>query len=217
MARFDDRRRPAHVAAVPKVLPRPTVRLARGTVIVGCLLMLAGCGARWSQPVTEPVVEVPPPAFDGPVPAADAWHASDIIRTDCPVGTRILEEVFTENAPGDVYDITVFVIDGPMPCYRIGLVTDPVQDGSGNPIDIGSPKSIRVELQGFEEFMDDRPPNALEPSVMERPGNFSHTVIFSSLYEQSATSFIGVNENVEFAVETMENPTRVVVYVRDAG
>jgi len=178
-------------------------------------MLLAGCGvfevARGGPANTSANQGVP-------TPATTAWRTEPLAETQCPEGARVLESISMYPMSG--FDRVIFVMDGPAPCYRVNLTADPVQDGSGMQVEVYSPNAIRVELVGFipPEEVESATQPAFDPGAsLTIDSNYAHTVIFSSLYEQSATSFIGVNENAEYAVQTLTNPTRLVIDIRNSN
>jgi len=190
---------------------RTTVTRWSGAGISLLLLWgLSGCA-------TEPATSTPQDpgttlAATDPAPSADAWRTADLVNNDCAADVRTLDGIATETFSGDDFDRVTFFITGPVPCYRIGLELEPTQDGTGEQIELYNYQGLRVELMGFEPG-DFEPNESRQSHGGDRPVS---DVVFSSLYEQSATSYIGVPQDAEFAVQTLTNPTRVIVNVRHA-
>lgn len=195
----------------PRLRFVPTYSIAIVLMLLGFGAVIAGC----TVPPAESTTPGGPASLAITAPAPEAWRSADAINSECDGDARVLQGITVQRSAAGFARAT-FEIGGAPPCYRIGLVDETLQDGSGNQIELHAPQGLRVELLGFDPSVPSSG-GALEPGYsIAGDGTYIFNVLFSSLFEQSATSFIGVNEGSEFAVQTLTNPTRVIVDVKRA-
>ena len=184
--------------------------LAVGTA---CALsaLTAGCGSDPAEPVgggsfglvTTDAAVAPEIPTSGQV-----FREVEAASSDC--GWDGMQITGVRVGRHETFDRVVFDLSGEqLPCYRVLYEANPVQDGSGFPIDLGNHGAIRVEIpQLGPEFP------SLEPGyVVELNGSAVTFARFDTFFEGTATSFIATTDTVapSFAVSTY--PGKLVIDV----
>lgn len=149
---------------------------------------------------------VPFPANTDP-DLADPSEGALLTVTDIRVGQH------------DGYDRAVFELGGTgTPGWRVEYVDAPLDDGSGKPADVEGDAFLQVMISGsgypadtgVEEHSEPNPVVAADDGVIDE-------VLLRGVFEGYTQAFVGVDEQRPFRVFVLEDPTRVVVDVRDDG
>ena len=181
---------------------RPAVALLG----IAAALALAGCGSSSSESgspgmrggATTPVESVPEGA-----------------------GTALLERIDVGRHEG--YDRVVFRFENLRPGYKVAYVDRPiVEDGSGAPIEVagGAVLLIRMEpASGFDLATGEgrlvyKGPRRIEGA--DAGTSVVREVVRSGDFEAVLSWAIGVQERVDFRVQALDDPARLVVDVRAA-
>jgi hypothetical protein len=149
------------------------------------------------------------------LPAAPALAAAPTAtHNDAPVQqTPLLVDVRTAHHPG--FDRITFEFQGTRPAHRIGYVSQLVEDGSGEPVDLAGSAAINVVFQGADAHRADG-----SPSVSPRrfkPGLPSlEEVAQIGDFEAVVTYGLGVDHRVPFKVLELSNPSRVAIDISTA-
>jgi len=169
------------------------------------LALVAGCADGSAEPSDEP----------SPAPAFDTRPDQGGPRDGFGLG---LVGVRTAHHPG--YDRVVFELDGSGdPGWRVEYTTDPVHDGSGEPVPLEGSAYHQVALWGIG-IPDDTGIPAFADDATRLPGTGTSGVAEiapgSGPFEGVQDAFIGLTGAPRpFRVVTLEDPARVVVDIRD--
>jgi len=142
-------------------------------------------------------------------PGGQDWTSSQISFDGCDVEDITLTGIRVGRH--DSYDRVVFDLSGEgTPCYRVAYDSQPLQDGSGLPVDLGNHGAIRVEISGLGPEFPTIPP-AYKTTL---DGPTVAYALFDTFFEGVATSFIAVPPGAtpSFAVDVL--PGKVIVDVR---
>jgi len=188
-------------------------------LMVGTATALSGCdmasALRHEDAVAQSVVDsggATKGANDGSnkaEPGGQNWTTSETNQTSCDSVEQTLTGVRVGKHDG--FDRVVFDLSGNgKPCYRIYFDPNPIQDGSGNPVDLGNHQAIRVEISGLGPDFP-TPPPGYEAELTGPAISFAR---FDTFFEGVATNFVAVPSgvNAEYAVSTQ--PGKLIVDVR---
>jgi len=118
----------------------------------------------------------------------------------------------------DGYDRVVLELGGTgTPGWRVEYVDQPVDDGSGNVTTVDGDAYLQVMISGSGYPMDTGVEEYTEPNPV-RAGDDGEVeeVLLRGVFEGYTQAFVGVDdERRPFRVFSLEDPTRVVVDVRD--
>jgi hypothetical protein len=120
----------------------------------------------------------------------------------------------------DGYDRAVLELGGTgTPGWRVEYVDRPVGDGKGDVVDVDGDAYLQVMISGSGYPMDTGVEEYSEPNPVEGGGDgVIEEVRLLGVFEGYTQAFVGVDgEQRPFRVFALENPTRVVVDVRDDG
>jgi len=182
---------------------------------VGVALVLSGCGA---LPALGSVVSSSSSqsgsssagsgATTNPEPANQNWTSRETDQEECDADAKTLTGIRVGRHDG--FDRVVFDLSGQgAPCFRVFFDDNPVQDGSGLPVDLGGYQALRVEI------------SALGPDFPTIDGGYRASLggtyvsyaLFDSFFEGVATSFIAVHDgNAQYAVDVL--PGKLIIDVR---
>lgn len=202
-----------------------TTNLARALLAV-CLLAVVGCGgdddddrsaapppAATASPQTTPA---PDPA---PTETADSLSGAGIepvtvaaTNTDTALLTAV------RAAAHDGYDRVVFEFSNEVPGYDVRYVGRPVrQDGSGNEVEVEGEFVVGVRMENALDA-DLSKPSA--PRTYEGPNRFSPEtpqvveLVRSGGFEGVLTWVVGLRDQADFRVATLQRPPRLVIDFR---
>lgn len=162
--------------------------------LIPLALLLAACAPSTTPPVrTE--------SFSG------TTEATEKLRADAPVA--VLREVRAAGQQG--FDRVVFELDA-MPGYRIGYVDQPVQCGSGEPVELAGAARLQVQLLPAQAHTE-----AGEPTVPPRERHLDLPVLkeleSTCDFEADVTWVLGLASRRPYRVQELANPARLVVDV----
>lgn len=153
---------------------------------------------------------------EAPVP----FPANTDPDTEDPSSGAMLTVTDVRTGHHDGYDRVVFELDGEgTPGWRVEYVGSPADDGSGSPVDIDGDTFVQVSISGsgyptdtgVDEYSGPDPVEATDSGVIEE-------VRLRGVFEGYTQAFIGVDDGPRpFRAFLLEDPTRVVVDVRDDG
>ena len=177
------------------------------------LALLVGCGDT-DGPTARPTVEVATPEASAPPFRADTRPVDGGYGSGNELG---LTGVRTTHEPG--YDRVVFELGGSgTPGWRVEYTSHPVQDGSGDPVELPGTTYLSVILRGLGLPFD----TGLEPfgdDTTRVPGTSSKGIVEiapGGVFEGDQQAYVGLTgPRRPFRVFTLTDPARVVVDVRD--
>lgn len=113
------------------------------------------------------------------------------------------------------FDRVVFEFDGALPGYEVRYAEKPVtEDGSGNEVMVDGPYVVTVRMtpasavrftdDGYEEIYTG-------PDRVPGQGATVTEVVEAGDFEGQATWAVGLADKVDFAVSTLESPSRLVI------
>jgi hypothetical protein len=113
------------------------------------------------------------------------------------------------------FDRVVFEFDGELPGYEVRYADKPVtEDGSGNEVMVDGPHVVTVRMSpasavrftddGYEEIYTG-------PDRVPGQGATVTEVVEAGDFEGQATWAVGLTDKVDFAVSTLESPSRLVI------
>ncbi len=168
--------------------------------------------------------ESPAPTDDGTTPADDAteaplpFPANTEPDTQDPSADAALTVTDIRVGYHDDFDRVVFELGGTgTPGWRVEYVDEPIDEGSGNLAAVDGDAYLQVMISGtgyptdtgVEEYAGPNPVVAGDDGEVEE-------VLLRGVFEGYTQAFVGVDdERRPFRVFSLENPTRVVVDVRD--
>ncbi|WP_029253762.1 AMIN-like domain-containing (lipo)protein [Paraoerskovia marina] len=221
---------------------RRTARLAAAVALTGAVLAASGCSDDQAAPeptatgtATSSVAEDTEPApttqdadeTEQDAPTDDATTEDDDSDVPFPATTA----VDTSDASGDaaltVTDIRVGVHDGydrvvldlggtGTPGWRAEYVDSAVQDGSGVELDVEGEAILQVTVTGSAYPMDSGQEEYPGPDRVAAAGTaVLEEVRYDHIFEGQTQVFVGVDAEVPFRVFSLEDPTRVVIDLRD--
>lgn len=113
------------------------------------------------------------------------------------------------------FDRVVFEFDGALPGYEVRYVDKPVtEDGSGNEVTVdgGFVVTVRMTPASAVRFTDDGYQEIYTgPDRIPGPGATVTEVVEAGDFEGQATWAVGLADRVDFAVSTLESPSRLVI------
>jgi hypothetical protein len=161
--------------------------------LVTLALLLAACA-----PSTPPVRTE---SFSG------TTEATEKLRADAPVA--VLREVRAAGQEG--FDRVVFELDT-MPGYRIGYVDQPIQCGSGEPVELAGAAWLQVQLLPAQAHTE-----AGEPTVQQRERHLDLPALkeleSTCDFEADVTWVLGLASRRPYRVQELASPARLVVDV----
>jgi hypothetical protein len=141
-----------------------------------------------------------------PALAADSSTATQ--SNDQAPTVPLLVAVRSAHHPG--FDRITFEFRGPRPGHRIGYVSQLVEDGSGEPVDLAGRAAINVVFQPANAHDADGHPT-VSPQRFE-PGLPSlEEVALIGDFEAVVTYGLGVDHRVPFKVLELSNPSRIAI------
>ncbi|MCK9793021.1 hypothetical protein M1843_04585 [Isoptericola sp. 4D.3] len=208
-------------------------RSGAGTLATALLVLgLAGCAG--AGPEVDGPGSGPTGSMDDATPSADqtdtpADTPSDDPTTDVPFAADTTPDTAGPSAdaalvvtdvrvaPHDGFDRVVLDLAGEgTPGWDVGYVDEPVDDGSGEPVDVDGDAALRVRLSGMAMPGEDPQITEYDGATVDPEGTASvEEVVYRFWFEGYTTAFVGVGEpGLPFRVFALEDPARVVVDVR---
>lgn len=146
-------------------------------------------------------------------PASDAPTTGDSRADAAANSALILTEIRIGQYNGA--DRTVFQFDGPgTPGYMVSYVDNPMQQGSGNPLDVPGSAFLQVMMTGQTIPMDDSQQEVSRGTVTSPDAPGIRGVHFAGQFEGMGQAIIGLDSERPYSVFTLSNPTRLVVDVQ---
>ena len=114
----------------------------------------------------------------------------------------------------DGFDRVVFEVDGEgLPGWDVRYVDDPVEQGSGNAVEVAGDAVLQVTVTGvgypFDTGVEQFDPDGPVPG----PGTAVTEVVLGPTFEGTTEAFVGTTGRSPFRVYLLEGPTRIVVEV----
>lgn len=165
----------------------------------------------------------PTPTDDGTAPADDAteaplpFPANTDPDTQDPSADAALNVTDIRVGHHDGFDRVVFELGGTgTPGWRVEYVDEPIDDGSGNLATVDGDAYLQVMISGSGYPTDTGVEEYTEPNPVRADDGEIEEVLLRGVFEGYTQAFVGVDdERRPFRVFSLENPTRVVVDVRD--
>ncbi len=171
------------------------------------------------EPGAEPSDGAPTPSDDAteaPLP----FPANTEPDTQDPSADAALTVTDVRVGHHDGFDRVVFELGGTgTPGWRVEYVDQPIDDGKGDVVAVDGDAYLQVMISGsgypmdtgVEEYAGPNPVRAGDDGEVEE-------VLLRGVFEGYTQAFVGVDdEQRPFRVFSLEDPTRVVVDVRDDG
>ena len=208
--------------ATAEVLPS-TLAGVRGAPVLGLLAataILAACGSSKGESGTS---TAPAPDTTVTSPTSDPMEGSATTPVEGQVektGTALLERVAVGRHEG--FDRVVFQFENLRPGWKVQYVDRPiVEDGSGDPIEVAGGAVLLVRMEpasGFDLATNEgrlvyKGPRRIEGTDMGT--SVVREVVRSGDFEAVLSWAIGVQERVDFRVQALDDPARLVVDVRN--
>ena len=203
--------------------------LLTSVVLAGCAERSDGDPASASRAVLESSTAAPTSAS---APSTDAPEGSDEGSTDAPPFPAD-PEPDTADASADAlvtvrdirlgrqdgFDRVVFEVDGTgTPGWDVRYVDSPASEGSGDPVEVAGNAVLQVSLTGAGYPFDTGVEEYSGPDPLSGGGTQEVTEVhFDGTYEGTTVAFVGTATEAPFRAYLLENPTRVVLEVLDAG
>ncbi|QJW38360.1 hypothetical protein FIC82_009145 [Cellulosimicrobium protaetiae] len=175
---------------------------------------------------TDPPTDAPSesPTDDGSTPADDGaeaplpFPANTDADTQDPSADAALTVTDIRVGHHDGYDRVVFELGGTgTPGWRVEYVDQPTDDGKGDVVAVDGDAYLQVMISGSGYPMDTGVDEYTEPNPL-RAGDDGEVeeVLLRGVFEGYTQAFVGVDDvRRPFRVFSLEDPTRVVVDVRD--
>ena len=119
------------------------------------------------------------------------------------------------------FDRVVFEFDGPVPGLDVEYVEPPItEDGSGNEIEVGGDAFLQVIMQPASGFDLSGEGEQTYDGPTRLPGEEAGTSVIQEVvrngdFEAVLAWVIGISDRVDFRVDVLGDPSRVVVDVRN--
>jgi hypothetical protein len=181
---------------------------ARALVLVGFVLVLAGCGSRENAATVPSTTATPEPALTGASTEPVVWKGT-------AAETALLSAVRAARHSG--YDRLVFEFRNAMPGYDVRYVERPVRaDGSGDEVAVAGGAVLRVRM---EPALDADLTKEAAPRTYTGPTRFSPDtgavveLVRTGGFEAVLTWAIGVDGRRPFRVTRLDDPARLAIDV----
>ncbi len=187
------------------------------------LFIPAGCGGSDDDAATPAEPSTTTTTTDGGSNGIDPLEGAgtDPVTGDSTgSGTALLEQVTMGRHEG--YDRVVFQFRNHVPGYRVGYVEPPLrEDGSGDAVELDGEAFLQVRMEpasGFDLETDEGVLVYKGPKRIE--GSSAGTSVIregvrTGDFEAVLTWAIGLTDRVDFRVQTLSGPPRLVVDVRN--
>jgi hypothetical protein len=197
----------------------------RSAVLLACCALVAGCGAN-----DEPRTAATPPATPTPT-------ASETATVEPTVGIDPLEGASTQPvtvkatnretalltdvraARHEGYDRVVFEFRNELPGYDVRYVPRPVQqDGSGKTVTVDGAEVLQVRMENaLDADLSDAsaPPTYTGPRRLRPETPVVAELVRTGGFEGVLTWVAGVRDRVDFRVQGLSDPPRLVIDLRN--
>lgn len=131
-------------------------------------------------------------------------------------GFTPLTDVRTARHEG--YDRVTFEFRGPAPGYTVGYQERPIlSDGEGAEVDVAGAAVLvaRFEPSSSADYEADYEPVYTGPTRIPGEGSTITEVVGTGDFEAVLTWAIGVEAELDFRVDVLEDPNRIVIDVRN--
>lgn len=170
---------------------------------------------------TTPTSDVAPTTVDAgegidTMPDADTNPKSAPSEVTATDPTPHLVAVRTARHEG--YDRVTFEFDGPAPGYQVQYIDGPIlSDGEGAPVPVDGEAHLQVRMEPASGYdLDADAPTYTGPTVVSGTDTAEIVeVVRTGDFEAVLTWVIGLNDRVDFRVDTLTDPTRLVIDVRN--
>jgi hypothetical protein len=189
-------------------------------VLLAAAAVLAGCGSSKSESGTS-TAPVPDTTVTSPTPDPMEGAATTPVEGSAEkTGTALLERVAVGRHEG--FDRVVFQFENLRPGWKVQYVDRPiVEDGSGNPIEVAGRAVLLVRMEpasGFDLATNEgrlvyKGPRRIEGA--DAGTSVVREIVRSGDFEAVLSWAIGVQDRVDFRVQALEDPARLVVDVRN--
>lgn len=171
-----------------------------------------------APPATSPATSAPPasPTATDEAAAPVPFPADTQVDVQEPTGGP-LSVTAVRVARQDGYDRVVFELDGRSagePGWRVEYVTDPTQQGSGDPVEVTGEAVLSVTITGTGYPMDTGEQEVSQDPALPRDLQVVRDVQLGAVFEGQYEAFVGTSERVPFRVFRLGEPARVVLDVR---
>ncbi|UFU01992.1 hypothetical protein LQF12_10750 [Ruania suaedae] len=152
---------------------------------------------------------------DSPAEGSEPFPADTSRDTQAAEGGYDLLLVEARTGRHDGYDRVVLEFTGSGTPGWVGeYVEDPVEDGSGRPIDIEGEAALQVTVEGTR--YPDKTDDYFSPAVLPVEGEAIEEADIGGTFEGYTQVIVGVeDEGSPFRVFSLTDPTRVVIDVQD--
>ena len=202
----DDPDEPAPPAATSSAAPAVTPVTPTSPAATASAAASAG-----ASPATPPGT-APDAEASAPVP----FPADTSVDTEEPIGGPLtVRAVRVARQPG--YDRVVFELAGTKagaPGWRVEYVTDPRDQGSGEPVEVKGEAVLSVTLTGTGYPFDTGVDEVSGDPALPAGAQVVRDVVLRGVYEGQYDAFVGTATRAPFRVFRLEDPARVVVDVR---
>jgi len=126
--------------------------------------------------------------------------------------------VAVRTARHEGYDRVTFEFDGPAPGYQVQYIDGPIlSDGEGAPVAVDGAAHLQVRMEPASGYdLEAGAPTYTGPTVVSGTDTSEVVeVVRTGDFEAVLTWVIGFNDRVDFRVDTLPDPTRIVVDVRN--
>jgi hypothetical protein len=212
-------------------------------VVLTAAVLLAGCGAAdgAADGGTAAVTSASGPASastSAPASASDSPSATggtarpDDGRSDAPPFPATTDPETSDASPDaqvtvrdirtgrhDGFDRVVLEVGGTgTPGWDVRYVDQATSQGSGDPVQVAGSAVLQVSVTGAGIPDATGVPEFAGPDPLRGEGTKTVTeVVFDATFEGTTVAFVGTSARVPFRVYALQNPSRVVVEVRDAS
>ncbi|WP_435736444.1 hypothetical protein V5D56_16905 [Cellulosimicrobium sp. PMB13] len=173
-----------------------------------------------SEPPAETATDDPTAPADESSDAPVPFPANTEPDVQEPTADALLTVTDIRVGHHDGYDRAVLELGGTgTPGWRVEYVDRPVGDGKGDVVEVDGDAFLQVMISGSGYPMDTGVEEHSEPNPVEGGDDgVIEEVRLLGVFEGYTQAFVGVDgEQRPFRVFALENPTRVVVDVRDDG
>lgn len=226
-------RTPAWGREAAKLSPVSTrsraVVLVLSTLLVGPAV-LAGCGEKPGTQAASSDSSTTAESDSSAAPATDDATADDG-STDAPAFPANADPDTAEPSADarvtvsdirlgrhDGFDRVVLDVGGTgTPGWDVQYVDDAASQGSGDAVDVAGEAILQVTLTGAGYPYDTGVTEYSGGPLTAADTEVVTEVVFDATYEGTTVAFVGTTGRNPFRVYALQNPTRVVVEVADAG
>jgi hypothetical protein len=150
-----------------------------------------------------------------PMTDADTEPKSGESEVDASSGIPLLVDVRTGRHEG--FDRITFEFDGPLPGYLVQYVDPPIiQDGSGDTVEVDGNAYLSMRFEPASAYDMEAGEPTFELDEVAGDGTAELVVVVRTGDFEAVLNWVaGLQEEVDFRVQTLTDPSRVVVDVRN--